>query len=65
MDTKTDRVEAEASESSAATEFPSPAPERCSYCNGSGQIMNGYDIYWYEYWEKCPRCGGTGFVAST
>jgi len=32
----------------------------CETCNGSGEVMNGVDIYWREYWVACPDCGGTG-----
>ena len=32
----------------------------CDTCNGSGEVMNGRDLDWHEYWIACPDCGGSG-----
>jgi len=35
-----------------------PLRERCSFCNGVGEMQRGF--FERKRWQSCPGCGGSG-----
>ena len=40
---------------------PDHEGDRCSYCDGTGEVVTGWE---YPSYDSCPECDGSGRVRS-